>query len=595
MAAIGRTVKTDIGGSDFPALIECGAYYVDKTRFIRGIVEDEGSRGICFTRPRRFGKTLAMSMLRAFLEMNYADPSDRSAAQTLFAGLDVSRDRAFCDEHLGRWPVIVLSLKDVGGLNFDEALDSFKAVLRSCVERYGFLLESDRVSPADREELRALADALRFGGRGTRADVISFLAVLEKCLFQHCGKRVVVLVDEYDTPLLVASGRGYCEEMRELVRGFFLSGLKDRPELERAVFTGCVPLPKESVFPGLDHFTFNTVSSPSFGGLFGFTRQESSALLEAFGLASLRVQVREHYEGYRLGGEAIYCPWTLLNFCKDASLIGRPVFKGYWIETSRNDLVRSFLEQALEDRWDFVRRLLSGEAVAVPVEEEIALAEPGRIQSPEHLVSLLYCAGYLTRAGEDEAGVPHLKIPNLEVRECFRRETRRFFSPECDRYRENGEELARELVSGRVADAARALRRYLDAYASLRDGAVEPVCYGHVLGLLSAAAGFGWNDAVAEIETSAEPKADAGGGSAVIHFASYEEDTGVVLEFKKASSMETAALDRACDAALAQIKARKDYLKLRRLGLRTFRLYGVAFAGKECCLKAETLTADALP
>lgn len=585
------TIRTDIGGSDFPALIEKGAYYVDKTRFIRDIFMIEGSRALLFTRPRRFGKTLTMSMLRSFLEMNYADPSDRGVAQALFAGLDVSKDQAFCDAYLGRWPVIFLSLKDVSGLNFDEALDRFKAVLRDCVERYAFLLKSDHVSDLAREDFRMLVDALRFMGTGTKADVIRFLAVLEKCLFQHCGKRVIILIDEYDVPLQAAYERGYYDEMLDLVRGFFLLGLKDSPALEQAVFTGCVRLSKESVFSGLNNFSCNTMSSPSFGGLFGFTKEEAEAALRAFGLSNFSDQVREHYDGYRFGGEEIYCPWTLLNFCKDSMRVGRPVFKDYWVNTSRNDLIRTFLAYAGEDHRDFVKRLLSGEAVAMPVDEEISFAELGRMHSPKLLASLLYCAGYLTQIGENEVGVPLLKIPNLEVQDCFRRQVESFFSPECGPFRENGEELARELVSGRVAYATRSLRRYLYAYASLRDGAFEAFYHGYVLGLLAAAASSGRDDAIAELESNAE----AGAGFADILFASYEKDTGVVLEFKKASSTEDAALDRACDAALAQIKARKYYLKLRRLGLRTFRLYGVAFSGKECCLKAETLTADALP
>ena len=237
-----------------------------------------------------------------------------------------------------------------------------------------------------------------------------------------------------------------------------------------------------------------------------------------------------------------------------------------------------------------MKQLFSDRAAVLPVEEAISLPENGSVLSSKLLGGLLLAAGYLTKAGGNEAGSLLLKIPNQEVRDCFRRQAERFFSSGCPWSRENGEEFARELVAGRAELAARSLRRYLSAYASLRSRESEDACYGHAVGLLRAAADSEEKDAIAELESSGA----TGAGYADILFAGYEDDTGVMLGFKKAASAEGDSLDQVCDEALAQIKACKRHLKLRRLGLRTIRLYGVAFSGKECCLKEETLTGASL-
>ena len=582
-----RSEQIIIGTSDFSKLRRSGGYYVDKTRFIRSIMNDTGETSL-YTRPRRFGKTLMMSAIRAFLEMDYSNPGDETAARELFSGLAILEDEAFCREHLAKWPVIHLSLKDAEGESFTESAENLRHILCECAKRHRLLAFSEKVLPEDREDIRCLLDLDKTPLEEALPLMRRSVALLEKALHVHFGRRVIVLIDKYDVPFNKARVNGHYKSTQQLLRMILSQALKDNPDLEKAIVTGCLRLARESVFTGLDQFVCNGVSSVENAAAFGFTSEEARGVLEDFGLESLEEEARAHYDGYRFGGLEIFCPWDLMNFCaKTAVNGGRPVFDNFWINTSGNEIVNEFIEESDEPRLALLKPMLAGGAVEAAVKDDLSFDELEKTHSSDMLLSLLWTTGYLTKIGDAPDGKTVLRIPNREVRECFERRIETCFSAANPRYVESSRALADAFISGRINDCIKAVSRVLRRSVSVRDAGAESFYHGLMLGMLSAASvarDENGRIVIADLASNRE----AGDGYSDIAFCDTDRTVGVVIELKRTESMNARDLMNRCREAMRQIEARKYWEIFEGTGIGTVRMYGIAFSGKDCRMMLET-------
>lgn len=566
--------KIAIGQSSFEQIRERGCYFVDKSRFIREILE--AADVTLLTRPRRFGKTLTLSMLRSFLSLDYQNPEDRSKAQRLFEGLDVLRDEAFCRECLGRWPVVHLSLKDVEGETFEEALAMFRRVILEAAKPFAFLADSQRITSLDRMAFARLLSTAQAPLLNVKDVLTESLYTMEAVLYAHFGRRAVVLIDEYDVPLQKARIMGYYEPMIQVLRRFFSFGLKDSPYLGKAVLTGCLRLAKESVFTGMNNFKSCGIAQVQLRDAVGFSESEAQRVLRDFGLQDHAGLVKKHYDGYRFGGMEIYCPWDLLNYCAD-TLAGERGPENYWINTSSNDLISEFINYADERHLELLRRLMKGEEVCARIDDGLSFADLNKAHSPDQLMSLLYSTGYITKTAELADRQSLLRIPNEEVRECFRDRIAAYFTPDNDGYVGASRRLFDAFVDGRSLEVQAILNDYLMRFASVRDTGPEAFYHGLLLGMLGTATNLKeGKDLLSNRE--------AGGGFFDIALMDSRRNIGVVLELKKAKSDEPEPLARSCREALGQIASRGYETGFG--GLREMRCYGIAFCGKRCLVQA---------
>ena len=572
------------GESDFRTMIRSGAYVFDKTKWIRRIFED-GNAVTLITRPRRFGKTFTQTMLRAFFEMNYANPLDVSSTLELFSGMEVLQDKAFCDKHMARWPVVYLSLKDVEGLTFDDALDALAAICVNYFERYEFLLESDRLSSSTKKRLENLFQMDSLPRDECKKAINNSLYLLTSALHSHFDRPCMVLLDEYDVPLLRARAHGYYDQMQVVIRAMLGRGLKDNhSNAVKTVVTGCLRIVKESIFTDINNFECHPMSDVAFGGVLGFTQEEAHKILVDFGLEAYEAKAKAYYDGYRFGDEEIYCPWDLLNFCDDAVSTGAPVYGNYWINTSANAIIEEFIEYADAAQLNLLKRLLAGESIEASIKEELSFAELDAKHSTETLLTLLYTAGYVTSLGTTVAGENILRVPNEEVRECFERRLIQWFSKGGKGYESVGRKLMVALEKGDFFGAQSIMRSYLNKCASVRDGASEAFYHGTVLGLLG---GVQPDDVTSNRE--------AGDGYFDIVNADAERGIGVVIELKRTESDDEAALKAVCRQGIQQIYDRRYYVSFLETNIHTVHLVGVAFSGKTCCVAGETRKISELP
>ena len=409
--------KLPVGIESFQEIRTEGFYYVDKTAFIRDLLESWGKVNL-FTRPRRFGKTLNLDMLKSFFEIG-ADPS-------LFDGLNISEEKELCRQYMGQFPVIFLSLKSVVGNDFGSALKKMSILIRKEARRFQFLLESDRLSDIDKEALRPFYQQRL--GRETQQESVM---VLSEMLFKHYGKKVIILLDEYDVPLEKAYQNGYYEEMADHIRSMFEMALKTNEFLHFAVVSGCLRVSKESIFTGLNNFKVHTLSDVAYDEYFGFTDREVRKLLQDYGLEEKYEQVMEWYDGYRFGQERIYCPWDVLNYVSDrlADPDGEPEL--YWANSSGNAVIRDMIEHATGTVKAQIEALVLGGKVTREIIPEMTYKDLDTEDSDEkmrYLWSLLYNTGYLTDAGKREGRMRTLMIPNREVELLFEQQILGWFA-----------------------------------------------------------------------------------------------------------------------------------------------------------------------
>ena len=568
--------KILVGESSFARLREENAYYVDKTAFLERIIHD-GNRISLITRPRRFGKTLLQTTLQAFLALDPENPDDRSRAWQLFTGLSITDNASFCAEHLGRWPVLFLKLKDVNGENFEQAVASLSNSVTELAQENAWLSTHPHLPAYLRKAVEKLLE-LSFLSFDEQLRLLrTSLSQLMQALSMAFKRKVVVLIDEYDVPLNLARVKGFYEDMLALLREMFGRALKDNPLLQKSVLTGCLRLARESVFSEFNNFGCHGISDPTLAAAMGFTAKEAQKILSDFCLSAYADKVGRRYDGYRFGNEEIYCPWDLMSFCRDATTSGEVRFLNYWINTSSNSLIAEFLRFADAQHLEHLHKLLKGETVVAGcIQENLSFSEIAQQHSPEHLLSLLFCSGYLTADKKNKDGEILLRIPNEEVHECFERQIKAYFSSESTDYVSTGRLLANFLCSGQGMNANAVLQQFLSRYMSVRDGSSESFYHGLILSLLGTSP-----------HLAIDSNREAGDGYFDIRLIDTHSSSLVILELKKV--FHVTLLSEAASSALRQIHDR-NYAEYFSGGIRKVYLYGMSFCGKHCLTLQETHT-----
>ena len=552
-------LKLPVGIEDFREIRCAGFYYIDKTDLIEQLLNNWGKVNL-FTRPRRFGKTLNMSMLQRFFEIN--------ADESLFNGLSIMQRKDLCDEYLGKFPVVFLTLKGIDGLTFDKARQKLTSLIAREADRFHFLKGSSNLTDNEKERYLALV-RMDNGKYSMDEDTLeSSLQTLSELLFRHYNKKVIMLIDEYDVPLDKAYQNGYYKEMVSLIRSLFGDALKTNEFLQFAVLTGCLRVSKESIFTGLNNFKILSVTDVRFDEQFGFTETEVEKLLKDYHLESHLSEIKEWYDGYHFGDADIYCPWDVINhvdlLCENPGELPQC----YWINSSGNALVKRFISMANKTTRDEIERLIAGEPIVKFVRQELTYDEIDN--SIDNVWSVLFTTGYLTQAGITEQGAYKLIIPNREVREVFRSQIQDWFN---DKIRHNTERLTdfwNSIEKGKPEEIEQYLNWTLSNSISVFDTKEKEYSYHALLiGLLT-----GNSDWIVRSNV------EAGEGFADIIIEPENPDSGIIIELKY--SREASGLKKACEKAVSQIKDRRYYEYLRNDGRPDITLYGIAFYKKRC-------------
>lgn len=565
-----EALKLPVGIEDFAEIRQAGFYYVDKTKFIEQLLDGWGKVNL-FTRPRRFGKTLNMSMLRYFFEIG-ADAS-------LFDGLQIAKNKKLCEEYQGKYPVIFFSFKNVEGLTFADAQYRLAELIAGEAERFAFLAQSDKLTENERSLYCGLT-AVREGRYALAGEVlVSALQLLSKLLSKHYGQKTIILLDEYDVPLDKAFQNGYYKEMVSLIRGMLGQALKTNEFLQFAVLTGCLRVSKESIFTGLNNFKVLSITDNRFDEQFGFTDAEVEQLLAAYNLADHLDETKAWYDGYRFGAADVYCPWYVINHVD--VLRSNPLAKSqaYWINTSGNALVKLFIEMADKSTRDELERLVAGEAIEKHIRLELTYDEID--SSIDNLWSVLFTTGYLTQKGVTEDGAYKLVIPNQEIREVYKLQIQEWFKKKVFADTEQLQSFWQAFAMGDSEAVELFLNRTLSNSISVfdakgRDEERENSYHMLLVGLLAGKADW-----------LVRSNVEAGEGFADIIVETDDLDAGVIVELKYAQTMT--AMEKSCAKALAQIRAKRYADYLHNNGREKVLLYGIAFCKKRCRVVAEKL------
>ena len=563
-------LKLPVGIDTFAKIRRDGFYYVDKTKLIEQLVENWGDVNL-FTRPRRFGKTLNMSMLSSFFEIG--------ADKTLFDGLYVAGKKKLCDEYMGKFPVIFISLKGVDGENFEKARYAFADIIGNEASRFAFLLASDKLTEKDKDEYRALIAIS--DGQYTMNEKLLLISLkkLSELLCKHYEKQTIILIDEYDVPLDKAFQNGYYREMVSLLRGIFGNALKSNIFLKFAVLTGCLRVSKESIFTGMNNFKVLSITDPRFDEQFGFTEAEVGELLAAYQLEEHLVEIKEWYDGYRFGDADVYCPWDVINYVDLLRYDANAKPQAYWVNTSSNALVKRFIDKADRSTRDELERLVAGQEVVKQLRLDLTYDEIDN--SIENLWSVLFTTGYLTQTGRLDAGVYKLKIPNKEIKEVYKLQIEDWFKQTVFANTKQLELFWRAFASGDAEAVEKYLNRTLSNTISLFDikgqeREKENSYHLFLAGLLIGNANW-----------LVRSNREAGEGFADIIVETDDPDAGIVVELK--SVKEITELETACQRALKQIDERRygDYLLDE--GREDILAYGIAFCKKRCKVIAKNI------
>ena len=557
--------KLPVGIDSFEKLRREDFYYVDKTRLIIDLLKNWGEVNL-FTRPRRFGKTLNMSMLKSFFEIG--------TDKTLFDGLAISEEKELCEAYMGKFPVVFVSLKDVDGLTFENAYGKLRDILRAEISRLSFLMQSEQIAEDDKYSFERFLRE-----QDTLDDVQKSLKMLSSLLYQHYGQKVILLIDEYDVPLDKAFQHGYYKEMVALIRSLFSRALKTNDFLQFAVLTGCLRVSKESIFTGLNNFKVLSIADSRFDEHFGFTDAEVKQLLEDYGLSDHYDETKDWYDGYRFGHTDVYCPWDVINYVDLLRDDPQAEPQAFWINSSGNDLVKRFVDKADKTTQDEIERLIAGEAIEKAVRLELTYGEVDN--SIDNLWSVLFTTGYLTQAGRVERGVYKLIIPNREVREVFVFQIQEWFKNTVVRDEKPMQAFCQAFLDGNAEEIQRRLTIILGKMISIldtkaKDDQKENFYHGLLLGLLRS-----------EPNWLILSNVESGEGFSDILVEPEDPDAGMVIEVKYSPTL--AGMESACQAAMAQIKEKHYDERLRNEGRENITAFGVAFWKKRCRVCFEKL------
>ena len=529
--------KLPVGIENFEELIENNYYYVDKTLLIKDII-NTGGKVTLFTRPRRFGKSLNMSMLEKFFNVE----GDKS----IFDGLEISKDKDFCDRYMGKYPVILISLKNVEGNSFKDAKDAFKLIIGNLASRFKFLRKDDQL---DEEEINQYNQLIAVGGSGDTVYTMSdnalsgSLNLLSGLLCKHFNQKVIILIDEYDVPLDKARFHDYYDEMVTLIRNMFGAALKTNDNLAFAVLTGCLRISKESIFTGLNNFDVRSITNIEYTEYFGFTEDEVAEILDYYELSSRSEDVKEWYDGYKFADKDIYCPWDVLKFCSEAVVQPDILPMDYWSNSSGNKIVRDFVKLATGATVSEIEKLVAGETIQKKIKEDLTYRDINN--DIDNLWSVLFSTGYLTGTVEGASRIYNLYIPNLEVHDLFVDQISTWFESKVRRDTSSAEKFYNAAVTGDCAVMEKVLCRILGKSISIRDTFVskdlrENFYHGFLLGLLQS---------YPEVYSNRE----GGNGFSDIMIVDDDSDTAAILQLKYSDMDTLEVMENSCREALDQI------------------------------------------
>lgn len=559
-----------VGIDGFEKIRKAGFYYVDKSKLIEQLLQNWGEVNL-FTRPRRFGKTLNMSMLKSFFEIG--------TDTTLFNGLYILNNNDLCEKYMGKYPVIFLSLKDVAGLTYAEAEDALVQLIGSEAGRFHFLTNSSALSDAEKEQYRGFTIIQNGKYRMDKGLLISALRILSQLLYRHYGQKVIILIDEYDVPLDKAFQHGYYQEMVSLIRGMFGQALKTNSFLQFAVLTGCLRISKESIFTGLNNFKVYSAADARYDEAFGFTDEEVKKILADYQLQEHYAEVKEWYDGYHFGNADIYCPWDVINYVDDLKSDPAAFPKTYWINSSGNDLVKRFIDKADITTKDEIEQLIAGEPVEKRIRLDLTYDEIDN--SIDNMWSVLFTTGYLTQISNDAYSRYKLAIPNKEIREFFVLQIREWFAGVVANNAASTKEINQGFLEGRAEAIQRELTMFLGETISIMDtnarsGEKENFYHGILLGILKSYPDW-----------AVKSNRESGDGFPDILLKPKNPDAGIIIELKYAHTMND--LEKACERALGQIRDRRYDEALREDGRDDVLAYGIAFYKKRCKVVVEKL------
>ena len=555
-------LKIPVGISDFAKIQNYGYYYVDKTGLIADLLEKETAEVTLITRPRRFGKTMGMSMLANFFDI-------RKDSQEMFEGLEISKNTALCSEWMNQWPVLFLTFKDVDGLTFASAKEMLLNRIAAIYNDHSYLLEGTRVQENDRKVFERLADEV--SGNPTDAMLKTSIVLLMRLMRNHYGKPVILLIDEYDVPIAKASANGYYTEMLEVIRGMMSTALKDNDALRFAVVTGCLRIAKESIFTGTNNFVSDTISSSHLNEYFGFTQADVDQILEDANCQEHAADIKNWYDGYHFGDLDVYCPWDVMNYLRDLQRNPKAKPASYWKNTSDNSIIRSFIDYAGRSISRKLETLLSGGYILQRIEEN--LTYDYLHSSEENLWSILYLTGYLTQVREEDLPDPlpekisALMIPNAEVQEIFETTIQKWFDESAQTW--NRKALFDAVWSGNTETLTEEMNKLLRKTISYHDYRED--FYHAFLAGIFAGAGY-------EVDSNKEH----GEGRSDVVVLDPEGDRVAIFEAKYSRTQD--AMSKDCAAALEQIEDRQ-YAKEFEDDYDLVLCYGIAFYKKRCLVR----------
>ena len=555
-------LKIPVGISDFAKIQNYGYYYVDKTGLIADLLEKETAEVTLITRPRRFGKTMGMSMLANFFDI-------RKDSKAMFEGLEISKNAALCSEWMNQWPVLFLTFKDVDGLTFASAKEMLLNRIAAIYNDHSYLLEGTRVQENDRKVFERLADEV--SGNPTDAMLKTSIVLLMRLMRNHYGKPVILLIDEYDVPIAKASAKGYYPEMLEVIKGLMSTALKDNDALRFAVITGCLRIAKESIFTGTNNFVSDTISSSHLNEYFGFTQADVDRLLKDADCQEHADDIKNWYDGYHFGDLDVYCPWDVMNYVRDLQKDPQAKPASYWKNTSDNSIIRSFIDYSGRSISRKLETLLSGGYIIQKIEEN--LTYDYLHSSEENLWSILYLTGYLTQAREEDLPAPlpektsALMIPNAEVQEIFETTIQKWFDESAQTW--NRKALFDAVWSGKAEVLTEQMNKLLRKTISYHD--YKEDFYHAFLAGIFAGAGY-------EVDSNKEH----GEGRSDVVVLDPEGDRVAIFEAKYSRTQD--AMSKDCAAALQQIEDRQ-YAKEFEDDYDSVLCYGIAFYKKRCLVR----------
>lgn len=550
--------KLPIGIENFEQIIKDDFYYVDKTGLISELLRNWGMVNL-FTRPRRFGKSLNMSMLEHFFSVE----GDKS----IFDGLKISKDKKLCEEYMGKHPVISISLKGINAASYEAAFELTVKTIKGAVQKAGFLKMSDKLGEDEKKEYRAILDE-----NMSEATLFWSLKNLSELLEKHYETKVILLIDEYDVPLAKAFENGYYDKMVFLIRNLLEQTLKTNNSLKFAVMTGCMRISKESIFTGLNNLKVLSITDERFDEYFGFTDEDVKEMLRYYDREDHYEEMRNWYDGYRFGSTDVYCPWDVLNHCDKIKENAAAFPENYWVHTSSNEAVKKIIQMSgnITTKRE-IERLLAGEEIVKEIRQELTYQE--MYQSVENIWSLLFMTGYLTQRQRLDASHYKLAIPNLEVRDIFKTQIMEYFKEGVAKDGDTLKQLCDALKGGDAEKVERLFEGYLKKTISIRGTFVEKSLkenfyHGILLGILGVKEDWG-----------VFSNRETGDGYSDIMIETEDSEMGIIIEIKYAGDGN---LLNVCEKALKQVEETKYEETLLENGVEKILKYGIACYMKHC-------------